>query len=181
MLETRRAAFPKNATRLFDRKVIDAALDTLANGITEQLSDKTPVVLPVLHGGLIMSGHLLTRLHFPLHQDYIHATRYRGATEGSNLQWIAKPLTDLKDRTVLLLDDIFDQGFTLAAINQWCLQQGAAAVQSAVLITKKHQRDVADYRPDYSALSVNDRYVFGFGMDYQHRWRNADGIYAINN
>ena len=179
--DARIPAFPDTATCIFDRAAIDAALDALAEEITRDLGETTPLVLPVLQGGLILSGHLLTRLNFALHQDYIHASRYRGAQSGSDeLHWIAHPRADLKGRTVLLLDDIFDQGFTLEALHQWCLDQGVEEVKSAVLVTKEHDREVADYQPEYSALTVDDRYIFGFGMDYDHGWRNANGIYAIN-
>lgn len=178
--DARIPVFPAGATCVFDRDSIDTALDGLADAITRDLAGSDMLVLPVLQGGLILSGHLLTRLDFPLHQDYIHASRYRGEMSGSDLRWIARPHAELKGRTILLVDDIFDQGFTLESLHKWCTEQGAAEVKSAVLVTKEHKRDVADYRPDYSALTVDDRYIFGFGMDYEHAWRNANGIYAIN-
>lgn len=174
--------FPDNVSCVFDRAAIDAALDQLAAELNAAMADTHPIVMPVLHGGLILSGHLLTRLNFPLHQDYIHASRYRGAqVGGETLHWLAKPQSDLKGRTVLLLDDIFDQGYTLEAIQGWLLEQGVAEVKSAVLLSKRHVRPMSDYRPDFSALEVDDRYVFGFGMDYEHAWRNANGIYALDN
>ena len=137
------------------------------------------MALCVLHGGLIFTGHLLTRLQFPLQQDYIHATRYCGQTTGEGLKWLAPPHESLENRTILLLDDIFDQGYTMQAIRDYCLAAGAAAVYSAVLLTKNHPRDKAEMRPDFVGLEVEDRYVFGFGMDYELLWRNANGIYAM--
>ena len=165
---------------IYDRASIDAALDTIATEITQQLSEHKPLVLCVLHGGLIFTGHLLTRLSFPLQQDYIHASRYGGLTAGEGLKWLAPPHESLQDRTVLLLDDIFDQGHTLQAIRDYCLASGARAVYSAVLLIKNHTREKSDMRPDFVGLEVDDRYVFGFGMDYECLWRNANGIYAIS-
>ena len=165
---------------IYNRDEIDAALDTLAGKITASLQDKNPLVITVLNGGLIMAGHLITRLAFPLELDYIHATRYRGAqTGGDKLHWLAPPHTDLAGRHVLLLDDIFDEGYTLEALEQYCRNKGAASVDSAVLLKKKHPRPVADITPTFVALEVVDRYVFGFGMDLEHEWRNANGIYAL--
>lgn len=163
---------------VYDAPAIHAALDRLALQLEEVLSDTHPLVLPVLHGGLIFTGHLLPRLNFPLQQDYVHASRYRGGKQGRELQWFSKPQCSLQGRVVLLLDDIFDEGFTLEALHNFCLQQGAAQVISAVLIKKNHPREVAATQPDFFALEVDDRYCFGFGMDHKHEWRNANGIFV---
>ena len=169
------------AELIYSRRRIDAALDDLADAITAELGDRFPLVISVLNGGLVVAGHLLTRLRFPLHIDYVHATRYRGARSGGEeLHWLAPPHTDLSGRHVLLVDDIFDEGHTLAALEAYCRDRGAASVASAVLLRKIHPRPVADMLPAFVALEVDDRYVFGFGMDVDHEWRNADGIYAIN-
>ncbi len=168
------------AELVYSRAQIDTALDALAADITEQLGKKFPLVISVLNGGLIVAGHLLTRLEFPLEVDYIHATRYRGARTGADqLQWLAPPHNDLAERHVLLVDDIFDEGHTLAALEKYCAEKGAASVASAVLLKKNHPRPVAEITPAFVALEVDDRYVFGFGMDVDHEWRNANGIYAI--
>lgn len=159
---------------------VNAILDTIAAEVTASLANKNPLVLCVMTGGVIMAGHLLTRLDFPLEQDYLHATRYRGKTTGSKtLAWLHKPDTSLKERHVLLVDDILDEGYTLREIVQWCKDQGAASVKVAVLADKQHDRRVAGIQRDFSALELPDRYVFGFGMDYKEYWRNAHGIYAV--
>ena len=154
-------------------------MDRIAKEISDELAKSHPLVLNVPHGGLIFSGHMLTRLNFPLQLDYIHATRYRGALQGKGIRWVAKPGTSLKGRTILLLDDIFDEGYTLSALRQFCLAEGAERVLAAVLIKKNHARPVASNPPEFVALEVGDRYVFGFGMDYEYEWRNANGVYAL--
>jgi len=164
---------------LFDRQSIDHAIDRLADDVNEKLAGRYPVTLNVPHGGLIFSGHLLPRLRFPLQIDYAHATRYRGKLRGQGIHWVAKPGIPLRDRTVLLLDDIFDEGFTMSALREYCLEQGAEQVLVAVLIKKNHARPIASDPPEFVALEVPDRYVFGFGMDYKHEWRNANGIYVV--
>lgn len=170
---------PDQADCLFDRATIDKALDAQALALTHRLENSNPLAMVVLHGGLIYAGHLLTRLNFRLQQDYIHATRYRGEQTGSpELHWLAPPHSDLEGRSILLLDDIFDEGHTLQAIREYCLGHGAEEVVTAVLLTKLHDRGIA-IKPDYSAMEVEDRYVFGFGMDLHHSWRNANGIYAV--
>lgn len=162
----------------YTRAQVEQAFDNMAQAITAELEDKNPLVLCVLNGGLIVTSELLLRLPFPLNYDYIHATRYRGETRGGELNWIAKSSHSLKDRHVLMIDDIHDEGKTLAALVKYGLQEGAASVHTAVLINKLHDRKV-DYRADFVGLDVEDRYVFGYGMDYKGYLRNVPGVYAV--
>jgi hypoxanthine phosphoribosyltransferase len=166
------------ADQLYSTEAVEQALDRLAVEITGKLSGEDPVVLCVLNGALIPAGHLLTRLTFPLRQDYVHATRYRGETSGAELEWIGRPSTSLQGEHVLVVDDILDEGITLAAIVQACREAGAKSVHSAVLVEKLHDRN-HDFKADFVGLTVEDRYVFGFGMDYKGYLRNLPAIYAV--
>lgn len=168
------------ADLLVGESEVSAAIARMAKEITEQLKDSNPVLLCIMNGGLIFTGQLLTRLVFPLEVDYLHATRYGYETAGAHLHWTVRPQLDLKGRTVLLLDDILDEGITLAAIAEYCRQQGAAQVLMAVLVEKLHLRKVVPgMRADFSGLEVGDRFLFGYGLDYKGFWRNAPGIYAV--
>lgn len=159
---------------------VAAAIGRLATEITEHLKDANPLLLCIMNGGLIFAGQLLTKLVFPLEVDYVHATRYGHEVNGAHLDWTARPRLDLQGRTVLLLDDILDEGVTLAAIANYCRQQGAARVLMAVLVEKLHLRKVTPgMRADFSGLEVGDRFLFGYGLDYKGYWRNAPGIYAV--
>ena len=163
---------------LCDSAQISHALDDLANRITNDLKEKNPLVLCVMSGGIILTGHLVTRLSFPLQLDYLHATRYQGETSGGELDWIKEPNIELKNRNILIVDDIFDEGITLSEIDKYCKQKGAADVYSAVLVSKIHNRKV-DYQPNYIGLEIEDRYLFGFGMDYKNYLRNVNAIHAV--
>ena len=166
------------ADRLYSLEEVEYAMDAMAAAITDRLKGADPIVLSVMNGGLIPAGRLLSRLDFPLRQDYIHATRYREATSGRDLKWIRKPETSLEGRTVLIVDDILDEGYTLEALLAACRDMGAAVVYSALLCEKEHDRGV-DIDGDYIGLKVPDRYVFGYGMDYKGYLRNAPGIFAV--
>lgn len=159
---------------------VSGAIAKMAEEITEQLKESRPVVLCVMNGGLIFAGQLLTRLHFPLDVDYTQATRYGNETSGGTLEWRVMPRVDLKGRTVLLVDDILDEGVTLDALARYCREQGAHEVLLAVLVEKLHLRKVTPgMRADFSGLEVGDRFLFGYGLDYKGYWRNAPGIYAV--
>jgi hypoxanthine phosphoribosyltransferase len=166
------------ADLLYTSQQVDQALDRMATQITEQVAAEDPLVLCVMNGALIPAGQLLVRLNFPLRQDYIHATRYRGGTDGSELEWKGHPSASLAGETILVVDDILDHGITLSAIVQACQQAGAKRVLSAVLVEKQHDRGIG-FRADFVGLKVEDRYVFGYGMDYMGYHRNAAGIYAV--
>lgn len=168
----------QEADCLYTKQDVIKAVQTMAQDITGVMSEMNPVVLAVMNGGLIPMGLLAPELDFPMHIDYIHATRYRNKTQGGELQWLAPPKISLQQRNILLVDDIHDEGITLHEITNYCLNQGAKSVYSAVLVNKRHQRK-NDTSADFVALEVPDRYVFGFGMDYKGLLRNAAGIYAV--
>ena len=160
---------------------VSAAIERMAVDISRELSESNPLVYTVMNGGLIVAGQLLTRLDFPLETAYLHATRYGHQLQGqSMLDWRVRPTQDLRGRTVLVVDDILDEGHTLKAICRHLAEEGAARVLTAVLIHKLHDRKAEPgMRADFSGLDIADRYLFGCGMDYKGYWRNAPGIYAL--
>ncbi|MDF1763731.1 MAG: hypoxanthine-guanine phosphoribosyltransferase [Oleibacter sp.] len=168
------------ADLLRSQEEIEVALDQLADAITARLGDSMPVIYGIMNGGMVTTGQLLTRLHFPLEQGYMHATRYRGETKGqSDLQWQAPPSIPMDGRTVLIIDDIFDEGYTIAEVIRACHAQGAKEVLTAVLVNKVHDRKCPDTKVDFIGLDIADRFVFGYGLDYRGYWRNAPGIFAV--
>lgn len=167
------------ADLIYSAEQVEGALDRMAAGINDLMHDEDPLVLCVMNGGLVPTGKILTRLDFPLQVDYIHATRYRGRTYGDEIHWQRKPQFDLAGRSVLVIDDILDEGLTLAEILRFCRELGATRVRAAVLLEKRHGRNLGGVQADFIGLPVVDRYVFGYGMDYQGYLRNAPGVYAV--
>ena len=171
-----------NADLLVDRATIDRTIAQMAAPIARDYAGEVPVYLTIMHGALPFAGQLALEIGargVDLTFDYLHATRYRGETVGGELVWKHRPATALYGRRVLLVDDILDEGHTLLAVKQWCLEQGATDVRIAALTTKQHDRCVEGVSADYVGMQVPDRYVFGFGMDYHEQGRNLPGIYAL--
>ena len=164
---------------LFSKKDVEKALDEMAEQINEQLSETNPIVLCTVIGGIIPTGMLLPRLNFPLQLDYIHATRYRGETKGGHLHWVKQPEMDLTDRTVLIVDDILDQGHTLEAIIAYCEAEGAKQILTAVLIEKNLPERPGLQNADFTGIIAENEYLIGYGMDYKGYLRNLDTISAI--
>ncbi len=166
-----------SAELIYSRSQVEAALDSMAAGINVELKNSNPLVLCVLNGGIIAAGMLIPRLTMPLTIDSINASRYQNQTSGGAIEWVLKPATPLQSRTILIIDDVLDEGITLAAIKSYCLEQGAEAVYCAVLADKLLPRK-KPIRADFVGLEVENRYLFGYGMDYKGYLRNAAGIYA---
>lgn len=168
----------EQAQLIHSAETVEAAIFRLSQEVTEMLEDKCPIVICIMGGGLIFSGQLLTKLNFPLEIDYLHASRYQNKIIGTTLVWHALPKSDLSGRTVLLLDDILDEGITLKAIQDKCLELGAERVLSAVLVEKKldHAKPIV---ADFVGLEVPNQYVFGYGMDAYGWWRNLSAIYSL--
>ena len=170
----------EQADCLFDRAAVETAIRAMAAAMTPVLKGTDPLFVCILNGGLMPFSQVLTHLPFPLETDYIHATRYGSALTGGDLHWIAGPAVMPEGRVVVLVDDILDEGLTLAAIEARYRGQGATAVYKAVLTRKQRPRKVP-VEVDFVGLEVPDRYVFGYGMDYKGYLRNVPGIYAVAN
>lgn len=166
------------AELLFDAPQLETVLDQMAAVITQQLGDLYPLVLSVMGGAVVFTGQLLPRLKFPLDFDYIHVSRYGNHTQGGELQWKKKPHENVQGRVVLVLDDILDEGETMAAIRDQVLAQGATAFYSAVFTNKLINKS-KPLVPDFVGLDIPDCYVFGFGMDVHGLWRNLPALYVL--
>lgn len=181
MSETRAAeawAVYRAADCLYDAAAVDAAVHRLAGEVSAVLAGDNPLLLCPMTGGVVLAGHLLPLLDFPLEFDYVHATRYEGSLSGGDLAWKVIPSTSLAGRQVLIVDDVLDRGVTLAALVDFCRREGAAGVHTLVLVDKRCRRE-ADIEADFVGLTAPDRYLFGWGMDYRGYLRNVPGIYAV--
>lgn len=167
-----------NADLLISESQVRESIARMASRIASDIGDSRPLVLCVMGGGVVFTGQLLPQLDFPLEFDYVQASRYHNKTEGQHLVWKVMPGENVRGRTVLVLDDILDEGYTLAAIREKCLALGAKQVVIAVLIEKTLTK-CKPVKADYVGLQVPDLYVFGCGMDVYGWWRNLPAIYAL--
>lgn len=163
---------------LFSAEEVSIAVDRMAVEITEKLGETYPLVLSVMGGAVVFTGQLLPRLQFPLDFDYVHVSRYGDKTHGGELVWKQAPKEDVQDRVVLVLDDILDEGHTMAAIRDKVMGMGAKEFYSGVFANKLINQS-KPIKADFVGLDVPDRYVFGYGMDVRGAWRNLPAIHAL--
>ena len=179
MIDPRQAmAILASADLIHSADTIDVAVRRVAREISERLRDHNPVLLCVLKGSVPFAGHLLTQLTFPLDFDYLHVSRYGDVTSGGQLTWIVEPRSAVAGRVVLVVDDILDEGVTLAEVARRLLAQGASEVLCAVFADKNIGR-AKPIAADFVGLRLPNRYVFGYGMDVRGAWRNLPAVYAV--
>ncbi len=169
----------EHADIVLDEAGVNACYERMAEQITQDLYDCDPVILCVMLGGLHATAEITKRLKFPFELDYLQASRYRGETSGGELVWKVSPSLSLQDRHVLVIDDILDEGHTLAHILACLRQQEPASVATAVLVDKQHDRREAHIQADYVGAKLEDRYLIGCGMDYRNYYRQLPYIAAL--
>jgi hypoxanthine phosphoribosyltransferase len=162
---------------VFTASEVNAAINRIALQLQQSVNAESVVLLCVMRGGLYLAGQLMSRLSFPARLDYLQANRYQG-TAGHEIVWSKEPELDLTGQTVIILDDILDEGITLAAVVKYCREAGASQVVTAVL-TEKDNGLQKPLQADVVGLTVPNRYVFGCGMDVYGWWRNLPEIRAL--
>lgn len=166
------------AELIYSADVVADTVNRMATDITAVLADRYPLVLSVMGGAVVFTGQLLPLLRFPLDFDYVHVSRYHNNTSAGQIEWKVMPRESVQGRVVLVLDDILDEGVTLAAIRERVMGSGATAFYSAVFADKDTGRS-KPINADFVGVTLPNRYVFGFGMDIHGAWRNLPEIYAL--
>jgi hypoxanthine phosphoribosyltransferase len=180
--DQRARALIANASQIVSPQQVEAAVKDVADRLNARFDKESeaafPLVLGVMGGAVVFTGHLLPQLSFPLEFDYIHVTRYGDQDRGGEVVWKVIPRQNVAGRTIIVVDDILDEGETLAHVKQRLLDMGAAEVILAVFADK----DLGKQKPvqaDIVGLTIPNKFVVGFGMDAHGYWRNLPGLWVI--
>ena len=168
----------QQAELIVSAEEVQAAVVRVAHEINAALADVHPLVLSVMGGAVVFTGQLLPLLTFPLDFDYVHVSRYGNGQQGGELHWRVEPRENVRGKIVLVVDDILDEGETLAAVKQRVLELGAVGFYCAVFADKANGKN-KPIRADFVGVELPDRFLFGFGMDIHGAWRNLPAIYAM--
>jgi hypoxanthine phosphoribosyltransferase len=158
---------------------IKIVIQNIADQVNQTIKTDDLYVLCVMNGALIFAGQLLPRLEKNIQYSYVHATRYASSLTGGPIHWLVKPPIDIEGKTVLILDDILDEGITLREIAATCLAMKAKAIFTAVLFDKEIAKEKS-YLPNFIGLKVPNRFVFGYGLDCKGLGRNLPHLYALD-
>jgi hypoxanthine phosphoribosyltransferase len=161
---------------LFDEPAIHRRLDDMAAQISNDYRDRDLTVIAVLHGSLMFVADLLRRIPLPLKLDCLSVASYHGKAQSSG-EVVFKQITlpDVGDRDILVLDDILDSGFTLAAVRETLETARPHSIRICVLLSKKKQR-AREVDADYIGFEIEDEFVVGYGLDFRERYRNLPYI-----
>jgi hypoxanthine phosphoribosyltransferase len=163
---------------LYDEAQIRAAVDRLAAAIGASHVGQEICMVAVLEGALVFAADLLRRLPLRTRLATIRASSYRGAARHAG-DLHAEPLPlDIRGRRVVLVDDILDTGRTLDRIRRRLLESEPATLEVCVLLDKPARR-IIDVPVDWVGLTIDDRFVVGYGLDYDGRYRNLSCIVAL--
>lgn len=169
----------EDSVLIADKKEVEAAVERIAADVNAHYGQQPIILIAVMTGAIMPAAWLASRLRMPLQMDFIHATRYTGQTEGGELDFRVPPRLNLQNNDVLIVDDIYDIGLTLQLIEKYCKSRGARTVNSAVLVRKIHNRKTTGTLPAFIGMEVEDKYVFGCGMDVYEYWRQLNEIRAL--
>ncbi len=163
---------------LITESQLSAGVAQLAREIDTHYQGRPITVVAVLTGSVVLFADLIRRLSMPQRVGVIQASSYRGGTQAGELVIDAKMLIDVKNRDVLLVDDIFDTGATITKLREALLVMGATSVATAVLL-RKSREDQHRSRPDFIAFEIPDEFVVGYGLDYLDMYRNLPYIAVL--
>jgi hypoxanthine phosphoribosyltransferase len=154
-------------------------VNRLAEKLTELYANRPITIVAILTGSLVLLADLIRQLEMPLRVAMIQASRYRTPDEPRESLVIGDALMpNLKDRDVLVIDDIFDTGHTLVEVLAQLIEHEPASIRSAVLMRKTGRSEVPIV-PDLVMFEIPDEFVVGYGLDYEDRFRNLPFVAAL--
>jgi len=161
---------------LIPEEQIAGAVADLGQRISDEYRDSPLTILGVLTGSIFLVTDLMREIEIPHELGLVQASSYRGsATRPGTLSINTEYLPEIRDRDVLLVDDIFDTGRTLSAIREKLLELQPRSIRSAVLLWKTDRREV-DATPDYHCFKIPDEFVVGYGLDFNNQYRHLPYI-----
>ncbi len=166
---------------LIDRDRIAARVDELGRQIAETYRDQDLTIMAVLTGSMIFLADLIRQIPLMMHIDVVSISSYPGrSTTTQGPRWLLPISTDLKGRNVLVLDDILDSGLTLQAMLSAVGAMEPASLRSCVLLRKNRPDLKARYEPDFVGFDIPDKFVVGYGLDFDNLYRNVPEICVLS-
>lgn len=152
----------------------------IADKISEDYKGEQVLVVGVLKGSSIFMSHLFVKIKADAKMDFMTVSSYRGALKSGELKLVQDLDTSVKDKNILIVEDIVDTGKTLSFLIKYLKERGAKDIKIATLINKEKRRKYDFPSPDYICYEYNeDDFLIGFGLDYEERYRNLPDLYQM--
>jgi len=156
---------------LIDRDRIEERVRELGKEITADYKDKYPVFVGILKGAFIFLADLVRNVNLDAEFDFVVVSLYKGKKSPGMIILEREVLTDLSSRDVIIVDEILDTGKTLEFLINHIKEKGARSIKTCILLSKKKKRKVS-IKTDYVGFEIEDKFVVGYGLDYNQRYRN---------
>jgi hypoxanthine phosphoribosyltransferase len=164
-----------NLNLIYNNKQIIKAIVNIATSINADFKDKNPLLLCVLNGAIVFFANLLTRLNIDCEIDSASVTRYGNKSKGGKVVWQLYPQKEIKNKDIIIVDDVLDEAITALELIKYCKQKQAKSIKTVFLFDKNKKTLI----PDYAGLTVPDKFIVGFGLDKNEKYRNLNSLYHI--
>ena len=165
---------------LFSEQEISDAVHRIAKEITADYKDKNPIIVGVLKGVFVFAADLIRLLDFPLEIEFVVLSSYGPGRKKSSgeVRLVKPPHIPLKNRHVLVLEDIIDEGLTMDFFLNYLRQKTPASVKVCAMFNKPSHRKVA-VNIDYFGLTVPDAFLVGYGLDFDEKYRYLPALHRL--
>lgn len=158
---------------------IAAAVDKLADQLTRDYHDKNPLFLMILNGSFMFAADLLKRATFQASVASIKLSSYEGMLTSGRVREVIGLTDDVKDRHIIIIEDIVDTGTTMHCLIPDLKAKGAASVEVCTFLHKPDALIFEDARPKYIGFEINNLFVIGYGLDYNGCGRNLPELFVL--
>lgn len=158
---------------------IATVVQQTAEKISADYEGRTPLFVVVLNGAFIFAADFIRRVNLRSEVTFIRVKSYEGMNSAGEVQMVVPLQQSVKDRDVIVLEDIVDTGLTMHWLKEHLRKEGAASVRVAALLCKPEKVQFPDAVPDYVALDISNEFVVGYGLDLNGFVRNLDAIYKV--
>lgn len=167
-------------TTLFSREQIDRRVAEMAKEISAEFAGGDLIALCVLKGAMFFCADLVRQMDLDVHLDFIQISSYGNQKYSSGVVTILKePQLDMRDRNVLIVEDIIDSGLSIREVNSYIESRGAAKVKTASFLDKPKARKVP-FTPDYVGFAIEPQFVIGYGLDFAEKYRNIPEVQVLS-
>ena len=164
---------------LLTEEAVDARIKELGEQISRDYAGKSVHLICILKGSVYFTCELAKRITVPVTMDFMQCSSYGAATKSSGVVKLAKDLDEpITDREVIIIEDIIDSGRTLSHLKSLLMQRHPASLKLCTLLDKPDRR-VVDVDVEYVGFQIEDKFVVGYGLDYDQQYRNLPYIGVV--
>ncbi len=164
---------------LISKEEIKRKIHEVGMQLDDDYKGKELTIVMVMKGAICLVADLIRQIHLPCSVEFVKASSYgQLGTQRGELFLLGLEQIDIRDKHILVVDDIYDSGATLSQIVSLLQEKQPASLKSLVLLHKNVSRHV-NYTPDYILFDIDNHFVVGYGLDYKEHYRGLDGVYLL--